>query len=545
MTSPSPVSDGPFARWLPRVLVLLLALYFSRVILPITPVEGDEQGVVEGVRVWVRGTRDFEPASYAYPIQPGSYHVIWWLHRLTDADPLPIFGVLTALSAAIFVLLASLLAARAAAIRPAWVAVALLSAQEITAAAAYANTSALAAVPLMGGLLIAQRARTLPPLWLAGVLLGLAGWLRLDSLLISPVVLALRWSHGTPGQAVKETVHAATASVLALVAAFFIVGASFPEAWAAFTARGNFSDWSVLRINGWLVLGYTASAISLFSLVWLFFRRQWATLALVIAAGAGPFLIYGGSFASPKYFHAATPFFLLPVLVLLREFLAPAGPAPQVRRGLAGLFIGLHVTEALVGVQTSSAEFRRFDPAPPLAPLATIPFGSKLAHLGLGEGEILQTADGPRMRGGQAWAPAMWRREKAAMREEITRLDNLLQTGDIAVVVTSTYLGLRLTETWLRGHGFTAEAPVYFPGNLGSHRTQWHGPGRALTVVQVNHTSADAAVIHGEQGAPGRLLFVNDRGGAAFRHLAAATPGWQLLSPSDNRLLTLYLRAER
>ncbi|HRI80832.1 MAG TPA: hypothetical protein PLF88_00195 [Opitutaceae bacterium] len=542
MTSASPSAPTGLSLWLPRALVLLLSLHFFLNVIPFTAVEGDEQGIINGLQAWSRGTPDFDAASYSYAIQPGSYHLLWWLHRLTGATHLATFGAASALAAAVFLFQSSLLLARITGFRVSCMAVVLLSIQEFTAAAAYANTCALAAVPVMGGLLLTHRARTATTLCLAGFLLGLGGWMRVDSLLVAPVVLALRWLAVLPMQAIKETSITAATAMLTVLAAYVISETSLAATWATFLSRDNFTDWQPLWINGWLVLGYSASATTLFGLAWLGIRRQWVAPALMVAAGLIPLAIYGASFVSPKYLHSAAPFLLLPALFLIRELIAATGPWMRCRRGLAWMFIGLHATEAIVGVQTSSADFRRYDPAAPLVSLGTIPLLGKGLSLGLGEGEILPTVDGPRMRGAQAWAPVMWRREKSAIAEEIIRLEQMLHADDIDIIITSTYLGLRLIESWLRDHNYIAGPEHLFPDNKTSFTTVWRGPTRSITVVQLNHTDADAREFAVAGKLPGRQLFVNDRGGIGFRHLADNTETWQLLSPTDNRLLTLYLR---
>lgn len=526
----------PFRVWLPRILLVLLGLHFARGVLPFTPVEGDESGVVNGLQAWSRGTNDFADAAYSYPIQPGSYHLLRLLSAVTRADELAVFGATTALAVAGFVVLASLLLARAGGLRPAWVGVALLLTQEITAAACYANTNAIAGVVLMAGLLVAQRAERRTGLWSAGLLIGVAGWLRMDSLLLSPVVLALRLARQPDGRAARETSEVAVASGLALLAACTACGLSLADSWREFMGRDNYSDWGMLRVNGWLTLGYAATAASVIGAGWLCFQRRWQVLCLVALGCALTLAIYGGSFASPKYFYYTAPFMLLPGLSLVAGLL---DSARILRRVLAGGLITLHLSEALLGIQTAS-EFRRFDPAPPWPAFGPVPLAGRSITIGPSEGEIIPTVDGPRLRGGQFWAPQLWAREKTAMQRETARLAGWLADAPPDVLLTSTYLAFAVTDGWLRAHGYKIGAREPFPGNPSSFTADCEGPAHHLTLAHINHTANDAREFAAWTKPGRRILFVNDRGALDFRRLAASPGDWRLLSARCNGLLALY-----
>jgi hypothetical protein len=138
------------------------------------------------------------------------------------------------------------------------------------------------------------------------------------------------------------------------------------------------------------------------------------------------------------------------------------------------------------------------------------------------------------------WEPLVWRREKRAVLEEMARLDGVMKTDQIDVVITSTYLSLRVLENWLRDYGFTAQSRRLFSANGGSYVQEWDRPGRHLTVARINHTDNEAAEFATACRLPGRILVVTDRGRNAFLHLSEGTNEWESLSPSENRLIALY-----
>jgi hypothetical protein len=532
---PTPASSSP-ATWLPRGILGLLGLHLSRGLLPIVPVEGDDLGVVNGLEAWARGSGDFADAGYIYAVQPGSYHVLAGLTRLSGLSPMLVFGICTLVSAAAFIALASFVLADSARLRPAWVAVALLLTQEITTAAYYANTSAMAGAWVMAGLLVTQRARRPAGLILAGLLIGFGGWLRMDSLLLSPLALLLRAQAVRPGPALRETAVIAAVSVLTLALGCATVGLGPTAISQQVAAREVVRDWHTLLVNGWLVLGPVATLASLLGLLWLGASGRWQPLGLVLVGVVPSLAFYGGNFTSPKYLYYAAAWMLLPVLCGLPR-LWQAGRAGA---WVAGAVLAAFAGESLLGVQSSSPEFRRFDPALPAVATGSLALAGKQLRTGLGEGEIIPTDDGPRLRGGQFWAPLFWRREKAAMRQELATFAEVMTSRPPALVITSTYLSFRVADGWLRQHGYRIGPPRHFPGNPSSYTREGQSPDRTVILAQINQTPADAAEFGSLLQPAVRTLFVNDRGEIGFRRLAGPTAGWRALSSSGNRLITLH-----
>lgn len=532
---PSPTS-GSVALWLPRVILCLLCLHLSRGLLPIVPVEGDDLGVVNGLEAWTRGSGDFADAGYLYAIQPGSYHVLAALTRLLGLSPMLAFGLGTIISAAGFIVLASFVLADAARLRPAWVAVALLLTQEITTAAYYANTSAMAGAWVMAGLLATQRARRPAGLIFAGLLIGFGGWLRMDSLLLSPLVLLLRVQTVRPGQALRETAAVAAVSVLTLLLGCAAIGLGPATIAQQVSAREVVRDWHTLLVNGWLVLGPVTTLASLLGILWLGASARWRQLGLVLAGAVPSLAFYGGNFTSPKYLYYAAAFLLLPALCGLQKLIQAGRAGPWV----AGTVLAAFAGENLVGIQSSTPEFRRYEPAAAHVATGSLSLAGKELRTGLGEGEIIPTDDGPRLRGGQFWAPLFWRREKNAMRQELASFAEAMTSRPAGLVITSTYLSFRVADGWLRQHGYRIGPPRHFSGNPSSYTRECQSPDRTVILAQINHTPADAAEFAGLIQPAVRTLFVNDRGEIGFRHLAGQASDWRPLSSSGNHLITLY-----
>lgn len=196
---------------------------------------------------------------------------------------------------------------------------------------------------------------------LAGAFIGLGAWFRMDSLLLSPVILVLRWQQSTPQQALLATTMAAAVSVMVLMVALGAVRLPLLAAWTDSFRRSNVASWQMLRTNGWLMLGFVPTLLCAAGTLRLLFRRAAGAIDAHPRRHTASLAVYGASFTTPKYLYYATPFLLLPALSGLSDIVQ--APVYAVRR-LGAVLILLVAVESALGVQTSSVEFRRFDPPP-------------------------------------------------------------------------------------------------------------------------------------------------------------------------------------
>jgi hypothetical protein len=529
------------SRWLPWILLLVVVADLARGILPFAPVEGDEQACLNGLEIWSRHPALFPGAAYLYEIQPGSYQIIAQLQRWTGADYIVLFGVCTVLGATIFIALSSLILTRVTLLPIGWCALIALCGQELVTAAYYLNTSALAGAFVMGGIALTMSRRPLWSLWLASLALAIGGWLRLDALLITPAVLGLKLYTGLDGRrALRQTAAISTITLVILLGLLTLAHTSLSAAWINLRARGISGEWQPLIIKGPLVLSYVLFLTSFAGVALLVCRRQWHLLSVVVLGVVPSIFIYGRHFTTTKYLYYAAPFLLLPGLWLLRESLTLPTNRRWIGRLAFGTLIFAGLIESCIGLQTSSAAYRRFDPAALSVTFASGKRGEKTWAWGLGEGEIIPTDDAFRMRGALAFAPEVWHRQKVQILGEVHRLDVELSRPGTTYAVTSTYLSMVLVHAWLWRHGFMPGESQTFLRNETSHTTAWTAPGRTMTVVFINQTTTEAQEFSEATKHEGGMLFINDRGDLAFRHLASDPVVWRQLSPVRNGLLTLY-----
>jgi hypothetical protein len=531
-------------RWLGWAVAGILFLHLFSSAFPVTAVEGDELGVVNGVEALERGTSDFTEAGYLYPIQSGTYVLLRVVVRLTGLPVLASFGLVTVVGATAFIALGALLLSRLLQLPVAWMIVALLTAQECSAAASYANTSALANALALGGVLLAGRAGRPRTLCVAGVLLALGGWLRGDALLISPAVLPMRAWAGSWTRAWRETTLVAGVALTASAVLLLLSGVPLSAPWATYAAGDPQSTPGQVIVWCGRAFGHVATFMAVAGLIGLCGRRQWTLLAIVVGGAFLPVAIYA-SFTSPKYFHSAIPFFALAAIWLGRELWMRYREGAALAGAAAAFGLLLHLGEGAIGLQTSSPALRRYEPAPLHPGAALFRRKGREVLAGLGEGEILPTADGPRLQTGWFWAPTMWRREKSGMREETARLDRLLGLDPPATLVASNYLSYRLIDGWLRAHGFRQVSSHILPAGPPSFDSQWVGARGRLEFTVISDSPREREAFATATEVTGRVLFLNDRGFHAFEHLAgdrARAGAWTLLSPTANGLVAWYSR---
>ncbi len=447
---------SPLARRVGLVVCILWLAWLLVGIFPITPLEGDEQGVIHGATSLASGDARYWNLRYLYEIQPGSYVVINRLAHLTRCSTEGVFAFLSAGGALLFAALTALLVQRLLHAPWPFVAAGVLLSQEIWAGAYYMNTTAVGGWLALLAVLLALRPLTVPRSVLVAILLAVAGWIRIDCLLISPAVAALSWQRHRAWRPVCREVLPTALLAMAVCALLYFASSINPlEILAVYRDRGAVDGWGPTIRMYCIVTSSLVGLLSLLGLALLGRRREWSLL-LVWAAGVGlSFAVYGRSLASNKYLYLAVPFFILAAVYAAQEIMRrwPQWPRPG-RYAVAGLGAALLLFDTVAGVLTSSPAYRLFEPRPRLATVAQVAVDARKIELTLGAGELLATMDGYRMRGGTLFAPATWARDKA---ELIRRLDDLARIlrapGDCSLFVGD-WLGYQMVLRVLRLEGF-------------------------------------------------------------------------------------------
>jgi hypothetical protein len=527
-------------RWLPRLLIIVLAFVFARGICPFVPVEGDEQGVINGVIAAEQHRVNFLDFSYIYPIQPGSFLLLRAGHAISGISHIALFGSMSAVGAIAFIVVMSFLGARLCQCRAAWVALGLLSCQEMVSAGWYANTCAIAAPFTALALLLTLRSGRGTTLFFSALLIAIGGWIRLDSLLITPAFLPLAFARSRDWRtAITQTAAVALGSGALVALLLLISRTSFGEAWSTFITQPYGEGWISLWHKVWFVGSISFVALTVLAAAGLLWTRDLLLCVTAFAALLPPMFVYGHTFTTTKYLYYPLPFL---VFMVIGAALKGARSNKRWARAVVVMGIVATIGEGIIGVRTSTEKSRRFSVQPAVTIASgQLPGRKNPTSLVFGEGEIIGTDDAFRVRTGWVFAASVWHREKVAAVAESKRIEALVRRDD-ATLLTSTYLSTRVVTGKLLREGAQRESRKFISDDETSFRAVWvHGADR-ITQLLINNSPAEVRLFseYAADTEHAHVLFINDRGENAANFLGVTPKDWRRLSPSGNELLAVY-----
>lgn|GEM_PF-1395866 len=510
---------GPW-RLLGLVLLGVYAAWLAVGIFPISPVEGDEQGVINGAAAMARGEVAYLDMAYLPEVQPGAYILLSTLSRWSGLPVEAIFAFGTVAGAVLFTLLAARLLARVMGI-PFLIALGgLLWCQEISAATYYMNTTSLGMWLTFAALWLACRPADWRTCTGMVVCIAFAGWIRIDCLLPTPAVPVLMFAASRDLRAtIKATAAVAGGSLVLTWMLYGASGVTPADLLSIYSGRGAIEGWWPTLRSMPLLLSPLLCVLLVTGCVLFVIRREWLLLVLA-AAGTGATLpIYGTSLASTKYFYHLVPFFLLAALYTGKVVLgsvtkAPAWADRRVRLGLAGGVALLALADQSVGLLTSSPEFRRYNPAPTLATLVTFHGPRRMARLVIGPGEIIPTTDGFRLRTGALFAPWVWRREKIAMLAQLRQFAVILRAAPQTTVYFSGWLPYQMVVRVLRAEGWVFKTGSLAPTTM-PYVGVWEGNGCHVHLDYLAYQTSEffRPGFHPENPTGEQTFFVGDLSG--------------------------------
>ena len=529
---------------LPWGLVLLLLAWASPGVWPVVPVEGDEQGVLFGVDGMLQHDAVRLNMRYIYYLQPGYYQLLAVLVRLTGLSTEILFGITTVIGAAGFALAGARLLQILTGWALGWTLVAMLWCQEVTTAAFYMNTSALAGAGAILAVILSRQPQRSAWLW-AGVLLTLAGWLRADSLLVAPACLGIAyWREKQWQPALIRTAVIAVISLAGFLGLYALSGASLGDSFAVYQQRGFLhSGWRTF-VEVFPQLLSPALALAGLAGLGLLLSPPRRALGLVFITGvAASFLAHGTELTTPKYFYYITPFLLVPALALI-DWLMRAAPAwPRSLRRAAGLAaVSLLVVDSVLGLRTLTPVQRYFLPAPTIATLGEIKWKDKIFALVIGPGELIPNVDAFRLRTGQWFAPACWHREKQRMQTDLATLRSWLTGGSDMTLFCSGWLTAQVATRELLAAGFRPLDYQRRVSGVPGPEEWW----RAEQVVHLGYLGYVSSIYQPPGPAPAsttgsNTYFIGDGANQSLTELADDLH-WHLHSALPEGLVTLYQR---
>jgi len=524
-------------RGLPWLIVALQLAWWSYGVWPITPVEGDEQGVIFGVEGMVQADADLLHLRYKYDVQPGSYHLLAALTRLTGAEAETVFGVVTITGAVGFALAGAWLLRHLLRLPLGWTLAAMLWAQEVTTAACYSNTSALAGGIAILGVILAARLQPAGWLW-SGLALAVGGWLRADCLLVAPACLGLAyWQLRAWRPAIIQTAAIAIVATVGVAVLYWASETSLLKAFGVYdTQMGAGLDGRRLWLETPVQMLSPALVLAALGGGGLMLRQREFALGLVVLSGSfATLLVYGGVITTPKYLYYLVPFALAPALFLAGSWQRlPVWPA---RLAMAAVLLG----DGLLGVRTLEPAQRFFTTTPTWATLGRA--GPRNFTLVVGPGELIFNADAFRLRTGQLFAPGCWHREKQRVQADLGTVRAWLEGGRHELTIYwANWLPLQVAQRELLSLGFRPDGRNAPAGDVAATDV-WR---RGDQIVHLGYLGYVGSSYQPAGPAPASrtgadTYFIGD---CAIQSITELADGgrWRLLSATPEGLITLHQR---
>lgn len=475
------------------VAVFLLWINFFIGAFPFAPIEGDDQGILNGLAEIGRGRDGMPSLAYSRELQPGTYEIVSRSADFFNVPSRTVFFITSLAAAAWFIVCSAWLGARIVGLGFVWILLGSLMSQEMVTAGAYANTSTIGGAFVISGLLVIEIASSWPALFLGALLMAIGGWARLDALALTPAALVILMRHRPVPSAIWRTLAVALLTTMTLLLLLLASGISVSTIWETFRAKGPVGGiWATLS-RVYLLVGIFGLAASLGGLFWAGRNKSWSLVGFFFAVFIPLFAVHGRSFETPKYFYYGCPvlvWLILYLLAQLRRNFAVSGWSDSWPVRLMGLTVLTgFLIEPLVAVRTAPLD-------PPLGQTdsgiriiaVSLPSG-RIAEMVIGPGNSIPTSDGLRFRGGHFFAPFEWFLAKERVLSFNQVLVRVLDSQGNAVFVSTTYFTWQIMTGRLRELGFSpSDGGPLSIDNPSSRIVIWINKDNKITEYRINHT---------------------------------------------------------
>lgn len=448
------------------ILFIVLLLYQSIGIWPTAPIEGDGIGIANGAKQLEFDGFGSRGLTYRYPVQSGTYVLLFLVSKVSGIESLTALSILSGLSSVCFILLSALFLRQLTSFSFPLCGIVLLMLQETFTEGYYANSTVLAAVFSILGYLTLNSSKRFSALIFSGIMIGFAGWIRLDALLTCLIAFPLLYS-GSWKNMVGRTALVGLSAILFLTASIHFSGSTFQDIFG--NTVTHFSGGSLgtpglgLPLLGLYSMKSCISFFSFFTVITVLIGifqwtrdRDWRLLSIFILSFGPVLLFYSGNITTPKYLYYLVPVTCLPMLRSLQVV--------RNRSGLAriGIVTALSVLflQYVVGVRLSftNKSYVR-EPFPTIVHIYTneLPFEDvNEVSFVLGAGSVTSTNDGLRLSSGIIFAPLMWWDYKRLLNQELQRLEAYLRnaTDENISILCTNYAGRNLVLHLLMKNGY-------------------------------------------------------------------------------------------
>ena len=303
-------------------LIIILLLYFFSGIYPFAIFESDSIAIANACQ-HIINSAEFKEVHFghSFHMQSGTYAIIVAISKLFTISTLASYSVLTAIFGISFFILTILFVGRIMQTNFYTLALLLLLFQEATSLACYPNSTAPAAAVWMAGFLILTYPKQyILKIIIAGVILSIAAWFRIEILFVYPSVLFLFL---ILGYGFKKCILYSGILLLLVVPLTYI---------AMYLSNARISGFLGYTEYSGMIFGYqnklgifdisiVRSHIAFFSILLLLFislgfvllikNKNWRLILFCISGIIFYYLFGTGHYIAPKHLVSFTPFFLI------------------------------------------------------------------------------------------------------------------------------------------------------------------------------------------------------------------------------------------
>lgn len=298
---------------------LVFAAYHVVGIYPVAPIEGDGIGMANGAKVAVSIGLGPNPLSYNYYGRSGTYALLVILCKITKLEPFTLLSILSGLSFVIFVIFSGLLISEITKYPFSICSLCVLMFPETAMGGYYANNTVIAAAFGITSLYLLKVCRKKIFLFLAAFLFGLGAWVRLDVILLSPVLLILLHRQNFK-HTLCRTLLLGAVIVIVLAIAMYLSTDSLFNILSTIELHKKFALYRPDFLN--CHLAFFPIILILLNIVGLFYlilKKNWYSLGIFFLAVMPLYIILNKSIINPRFMYYLIPFFVIPMIYAISQ----------------------------------------------------------------------------------------------------------------------------------------------------------------------------------------------------------------------------------
>jgi hypothetical protein len=437
------------------ITTILLACYFLTGCFPFVSFETDSMAIASACQ-HIINTGEFKAAviGHSFDMQSGSYFLIVELAKLLHITTLNAYFILVFGASILYFTSIVLFVHRLTNFHFLPICILLFLFPEVSTLGYYPNSMVIAAATWLSGILISLYYPTTPYVLLSGLIMGIAGWLRIDILFVFPTVLpAFYIVTKEVKKSVLFSLYLAAISITVILSLMYFSGAEVAgflgytdDHGTLFKMSNNIGLLDVHLIRAHLS-SFSLLLITLiaFGIIYLIKQRHWSFLVLLLLGTLFYYLMGINNTVAPKHLSSAIPFWLI-IALFGWKFISNHSYNKQL---ITFILLPLFVFQYLIGfvfeidsVPYADKEYSILHPSSSLVKMAQVNLGQKgisKVNIGLGPGTKIPSSDEIMLSSGLIFNPLSWhimkKKKRATDEAIIAYLDTLANDKEHTFIV--------------------------------------------------------------------------------------------------------------